>query len=67
MFLDSKLAFKEHIRNVLDRNIKTIGLVRKLPNILPRPPLIITCKSFLRPYLKYANIVYDQVHNDLFH
>ena len=47
MFLDSKLDFKEHIENVFNKVSKTIGLLRKLQKILPRPPLITIYKSFI--------------------
>ena len=40
MFLDSKLDFKEHIQNVLNKVSKTIELLSKLQKILPRSPLI---------------------------
>ena len=40
MFLNSKLDFKEHIQNVLNKVSKTIGLLRKLQKVLPGPPLI---------------------------
>ena len=43
--LDSKLDFKEHIQNVLNKVSKAIELLPKLQNILPRPPLITIYKS----------------------
>ena len=51
MFLNSKLDFKEHIQNVLNKVSKTIGLLRKLQKVLPRPPLITIYKFFIRPHL----------------
>ena len=51
MFLNSKLDFKEHIQNVLNKVSKTIGLLRKLQKVLPGPPLITIYKSFIRPHL----------------
>ena len=62
MFLDSKLHFKEHIQNVLNKVSKTIGLLCKLENFLPRPPLIIIYKSFIRSHLDYGDIIYDQAY-----
>ena len=59
MFLDPKLNFKEHIQNVLNKVSKTIGLLRKLQKILPKPPLITICKSFIRPHLDYGDIIYN--------
>ena len=67
MFLDSKLDFKEHIQNVLNKVSKTIGLLRKLQKILPRLPLITIYKSFISPDLSYRDIIYDQVYNISFH
>ena len=63
MFLDSKLDFKEHIQNVLNKVSKTIGLLRKLQKFLPRPSLITIYKSFIRSHLDYGDIIYDQAYN----
>ena len=59
MFLDSKLNFKEHVQNVLNKVSKTVGLLRKLEKIFPRPPLITIYKSFIRPHLDYGDIIYN--------
>ena len=36
LILDTKLNFQEHIKNILTKVNKTIGLLQKLQNILPR-------------------------------
>ena len=59
MFLDSKLSFKEDVQNVVNKVSKTLGLLRKLQNILPRPPLITIYKSLIRPHLDYGDIFYN--------
>ena len=46
---------------------KTISLLRKLQNKLPRGPLVTIYKSFVRPHLDYGNILYDQAFNNSFH
>ena len=61
MFLDSKLDFDEHIKGVFDKTSKSIGLIRKLQNISPRPSLLQIYKSFVRPHLDYCDIIYDKV------
>ena len=38
---------------------KTIGLLRKPHNTLPRLPLVTSYKSFTRPHLDYGDIVHD--------
>ena len=39
---------------------KTLGLLRKLHNLLPRFALITIYKAFVRPYLDYGDILNDQ-------
>ena len=48
IFLDSKLDFDEHIKGVVHKTSKFIGLIRKLRNFLPRPSLLQISKSFVR-------------------
>ena len=42
---------------------KTIGLLRKLQNLLPRIALIKIYKAFVRPHLDYGDILYNQAFN----
>ena len=46
---------------------KTIGLLRKLQNILPRSALLTIYKSFIRPHIDYGDIIYGQAYNTSFH
>ena len=59
--LDNRLTFDEHLTNVSNKISKTIGLLRKLQNILPRPALLTIYKCFIRPHLDYGDIIYDQL------
>ena len=54
MFLDSKLDFDEHIKGVFDNTSKSIGLIRKPRNFVPRSFLLQIYKSFVRPHLEYV-------------
>ena len=60
IFLDNKLDFDEHIKGVFEKTRKSIGLIRKLRNFLPRPSLLQIYKSFVRPHLDYGDIIYDK-------
>ena len=62
MFRDSKLDFKGHPQNLLNKVSKTIWLLRKLSKILPRHPLKTIYKSFVRSHLGYGDIIYDPVY-----
>ena len=52
---------------ILNKVNKTIGLLHKLHNILPRSALLTIYKSFIRPLLDYGDIIYDQAYNASFH
>ena len=40
MIFDSKLSFDEHLKSVLKKITKTVGLLRKFQGIFPRTSLI---------------------------
>ena len=63
MFLDTKLDFQGHLKSIFNRVNKTIGLLPKLYNTLPRLPLLTIYKPFIRPHLDYGDIIYDQACN----
>ena len=67
MILDSSLNFDEHLTSVQSKTNKTIGLLRKLQNTLPRQALITLYKAFIRSHLDYDVILYDEAYNASFH
>ena len=67
MLFDTKLEFQGHLKSIINKINKTIGLLCKLHNTLPRLPLLTIYKSFLRPQLDYGDIIYNQAYNVSFH
>ena len=67
LHLDSKLTFDIHIETILSKANRTIGLLRKLQQVLPRPSLITIYKAFIRPYLDYGDNIFDQPFNNIFY
>ena len=67
MLLDAELDFQGDLKNIFSKVNKTIGLLRKLHNALPRLPFLTIYKSFIRPHLDYGNIIYDQTYTVSFH
>ena len=65
--LDIKLSFSEHIKSITKKISKTMGLLRKFQQILPRSTLLTIYKTFIRSRLDYADIIYDQAYNSAFH
>ena len=65
--LDFGIDFKEHQKLNFKKVSKTIGLPRKFRKLLPRKLLITVYKSFIRPYLVYSDIIYDQAYDASFH
>ena len=47
-------------KGILDKTSKSIGLIHKLRNFLPRSSLLQICKSFVRPHSYYGDIIYDK-------
>ena len=69
LVLDSKLDFnehisnkinKEHIANKINKCNKIIGIMKKLSLFLSRKTSLTFYKSFVRPNLDYADIIYDK-------
>ena len=67
MILDTKLDLSLHLKNVQNKVNKTIGLLRKLRDTLPKTSLITIFKSFVRPHLDYGDIIYNRANNTSFH
>ena len=59
LVLDSKLTFNEHIKHILAKVNKSIGLLYKFQPVLPRSSLLTIYKTFIRIHFKYADVVYD--------
>ena len=55
------------MKTVLIKMNRTIGLLRKFQQVLPRSPLITIYKAFIRPPLDYGDVVFDQSFNNSFH
>ena len=67
MLLDVRLDFQGHLKNKYSKVNKTMGLLCKLHNTLPRLPLLTIYKSFIRPHLDYGDVIYDQAYTASFH
>ena len=60
-------AFCKSILTILAKVNRTIGLLRKFQQVLPRPSLITINKDFIRPLLDYGDVIFDQAFNNSFH
>ena len=66
MIIDDKLNFGEHLKYIAN-NYCSIGLLRKIQNLLPRRSLVTIYKSFIRPHIDYGGVIFDQTYNKTFH
>ena len=67
MMLDSSMSYEHHIKSILNKVNRTIGLLRMFKLILPRHSLITIYETFIRPHLDYGDVIYDRVFNESFH
>ena len=65
VYLDKKLSFHQHIKEIITKASKGIDVIKKLNNILPRKVLLTIYKSFVRPHLDYGDILYHQPYNEI--
>ena len=66
LILDFKHDFNERIDNKINKCNKIIGIMKRLSLILSRKSLLTIYKSFVRPNLDYADIIYDKPFNEPF-
>ena len=55
--IDNCLSFEDHLKMLLNKVNKTIGLLSKLHNILSRSTLLTIYRGFTRPHLDYSHII----------
>ena len=67
IFLDEKLNFAELLRYIANKVNTSIGLLRKLQKCLTRRSLVTIYKYFMRPYLDYEDVIFDQAYNKSFY
>ena len=46
---------------------RTVGLLWKFQQVLPRPSLITFYKAFIQPHLDYGDVFFNQAFNNSFH
>ena len=66
LYLDQKLSFTYHLSEKISKVNKIIGMITRLRSQLPRNALLTIYKSFARPHLDYADIIYDNPGNKSF-
>ena len=67
LHLDPKLSFDIHIKTILTKVNRIIGLLWKFQQVLPRTSLITIYKAFIRPHLDYVDFIFDQAFDNSFH
>ena len=65
--MDESVSFEGHIKTISSKVRKIIGLLGKLNKFLPRLSLVLIYKSFIRPQLNCANVIFKKAFNYTFH
>ena len=66
LILDEKLTFNDHITSKLTIVNKLTSTLRKLYHYMPRDSLVTIYKSFIRPHLDYADVIFNKPSNATF-
>ena len=66
LILDEKPTFNDHITSELTTVNKLKSTLRKIYHYMPRESLVTIYKSFIRPHLDYADVIFDKPINATF-
>ena len=66
LILDTKLTFKGHLENKINKCNRITVSIKKLSLIIPRTCLLTIYKVFVRPHLDYDDMIYDKRDNESF-
>ena len=66
LILDEKSTFNYHITSKVTTVNKLTNTLRKLYYYMPRDSLVTIYKSFIRPHLYYADVIFDKPSNTTF-
>ena len=66
LFSDEKLTSNDHITSKLTTVNKLTSTLRKLYHYMPRDSPVTIYKSFIRPRLDYADVIFDKPSNATF-
>ena len=66
LILDAKLTFNEYTTSTLTTVNKLTSNLKKLYHYMPHDSLVTIYKSFIRPHLDYADVVFDKPSNATF-
>ena len=64
--LDKKLDYNIHTENKINKCNKMIGIMKRLSLSFSSDSLLTINKSFFRPQLDYADMIYDKLYNAIF-
>ena len=67
LYLDEKLNFSHHMKEIISKVNEGIGIIRKLRSIFPRNALFTINKAFIIPNIDYCDFIYDQTSNESFY
>ena len=65
LILDNKVNFSEHLKGIIKKISKTIGLIHRFQPILQKFSLFTIYKTFVRPHLDYEDVIYGQTYNEI--
>ena len=61
------MNFWEHFKVITTKVNKTVGLLLKLAKTSAKTGINDNIKNFMRTYLDYGDVIYDEVYSKTFH
>ena len=65
LWIDDKLTWEVQIDHICSKTSRSIGIIKRIRNFIPKESLLTLHRTLVEPYLRYWNIVWGQCNETL--
>ena len=65
LWIDDNLTWEVQIDHICSKMARSIGIIKRIRNFIPRESLLTLYRILVEPYLRYCNIVWGQCNETL--
>ena len=67
VYIDERLSWDEHIKQVASKVAKSVGILRKLKPVITCKLLLLVYNSLVLPYFTYCNLIWSIAYDNIIH
>ena len=65
LWIDDNLTWEVQIDHICSKMAHSIGIIKRIRNLIPKESLLTLYRTLVEPYLRYCNIVWGQCNETL--